>query len=104
MKTLTDQATRAIVKAVVPLHITNYDRGELNVGMWSIVLDFASYAGFETAPKLSDINAQIKDEWMKIGINKLEESRKAAKQMDEFAGGDDWSKDFEKNLKSVMAI
>ena len=104
MKTLTSQATRAIVKAVVPLHITNYDHGALNTPMWNMVLDFASYAGFETAPKLSDINAQIKDEWMKIGINTLKESRQAAKEMDEFAGGDAWILDFEDKLKAVMAI
>ena len=104
MKTLTTESTRAIVKAVVPLHITNYDRGALNVGMWSIVLDFASYAGFDVSLKLSDINAQIKDEWMKISINTLKESREAAKEMDEFAGGDDWIADFENKLKAVMAI
>ena len=104
MKTLTTESTRAIVKAVIPLNVPNYDRGTLHPSLWKIVLDFASYAGFDVAPKLAEINSQIKDEWMKLTIDSIEESRKAAKQMDDFAGGDDWSKDFEKGLKAVMAI
>ena len=104
MKALTPESTRAIAEAVVPLHISHYDRGALNTPMWNIVLDFASYAGFDVSLKLADINSHIKDEWMKISIHSLKESREAAKDMDDFAGGDAWITDFEDKLKAVMAI
>ena len=104
MKLLTPESTRAIAKAVIPLNVPNYDRGTLHPSLWKIILDFASYAGFDVAPKLAEINTQIKDEWMKLTIDSIEESRKGAEEMDEFAGSNDWITDFEKNLKDVMAI
>ena len=106
MKTLTPEVTRQIVSAVIPLHLPNYDRGQLHAEMWKTVLSFASYAGFDVSEKLAEINAPIRDEWMKIEIDPLEDQRRTARSMDEeFIGnGSHWSDSFEANLKAVMAI
>ena len=107
MKTLTPEVTRQIVSAVIPLHLPNYDRGQLHAEMWKTVLSFASYAGFDVSAKLAEINAPIRDEWMKIEIKSLENQRKSARSMDEDFignGNNHWSDEFEANLKAVMAI
>ena len=105
MKTLTPEITRQIVQAVIPLHLPNYDRGQLHAEMWKTVLSFASYAGFDVSTKLAEINATIRDEWMKIEIESLEEARKSNRSMDEdFASNSHWSDEFEANLNAVMAI
>lgn len=105
MKTLTPSATRQIVSAVIPLHLPNYDRGELHAEMWKTVLSFAHYAGFDVSVKLAEINAPIRDEWMKISVEPLEEARESNRSMDEdFSGNNHWSEQFEANLQAVMAI
>jgi hypothetical protein len=104
MKTLTAEIVRKIVAAVIPLHLPNYDRQELNAAMWSIVLNFASYAGFDTANELERVNAHIKDDWMKLSIVPLEEGRAANALLDTFTGDRKWSEEFESNLAAVMAI
>lgn len=105
MRTLTPEATRAIVEAVIPLHLPNYDRHELNANMWNVVLDFSHYAGFDTTSELARVNASIKDAWMKLKIHSLEESREAMAEMDGFTDDNrEWSDEFEANLQAVMAI
>jgi hypothetical protein len=104
MKPLTENATRAIVSIVAPLHLQNYDQGKLNAAMWQTVLNFASYAGFDTANELTRINACIKDEWMKLSITPLGESRAANDSMDAFSGDHKWSDEFEACLEAVMGF
>jgi hypothetical protein len=104
MKTLTPEITCQIVEAVMPLHLPNYDRHELNAAMWNVVLNFAHYAGFDTNSELTRVNSYIKDEWMKLTIHSLEESRESFALMDNFSGDRKWSDEFEANLKAVMAI
>jgi hypothetical protein len=104
MKTLTPDITRKIVAAVIPLHLPNYDRHELNAVMWNVVLNFAHYAGFDTSSELARVNSYIKDEHMKLTIHSLEESRESFALMDDFSGDRKWSEEFESNLAAVMAI
>ena len=105
MKTLTPSVTRQIVSAVIPLHLDNYDRNQLHAEMWKTVLCFAHYANFDVSVKLAEINAPIRDEWMKIEIESLEEARKSNQSMDEdFSGDNHWSTEFENSLKVVMTI
>lgn len=107
MKALTPAITREIIEAVIPNHLPNYDRGQLHAEMWKTVLSFASYAGFDVSVKLAEINAPIRDEWMKIEIDSLEDQRKAVRSMDEDFignGSSQWTDEFEANLQAVMAI
>ena len=105
MKTLTPSVTRQIVEIVTPLHLPNYDRNQLHAEMWKTVLCFAHYANFDISVKLAEINAPIRDGWMKIKIESLEEARESNRSMDEeFSGNNYWSERFEANLNAVMAI
>ena len=105
MKTLTPSVTRQIVGIVIPLHLPNYDRNQLHAEMWKTVLCFAHYANFDISVKLAEINAPIRDGWMKIKIESLEEARESNRSMDEeFSGNNHWSERFEANLNAVMAI
>jgi len=104
MKKLTDSIVRKIVEIVVPLHLPNYDRQELNLAMWNIVLNFAHYAGFDVTNELLRANNHIKDYSIKLSITPLEENRKALAIMDNTFGDRIHSEEFEAQLAAVMTI
>ena len=53
----------------------------------------------------SSTDSEIRDGWMKIKIESLEEARESNRLMDEeFSGNNHWSERFEANLNAVMAI